>query len=121
MKLRPTYQGARGQFYWKFTNSFTQDRHFVNFLKSKIPLLEREASFEGQISEWEFIKYKCRENFRTYSIQKLKGRRARRVELEKKPTDLEGLLRTNRTENIREEYDIWQSELDQLYDISLLE
>ena len=94
----------------------TQDRHFVNFLKSKIPLFEREASFEDQISKWEFIKYKCREACRTYSIQKSKERRARRVELEKKLADLEQLLRTNNTENIGEEYDICQSELDQLYD-----
>ena len=94
----------------------TQDRHFVNFLKSKIPLFEREASFEDQISKWEFIKYKCREACRTYSIQKSKERRARRVELEKKLADLEQLLRTNNTENISEEYDICQSELDQLYD-----
>ena len=54
--------------------------------------------------------------FRTYWIQKSKERRARRVELEKKLTDLEGLLRINSTENIREEYDICRTELDQLYD-----
>ena len=116
MKLRPTYQDARGRSYWKFNNLLTQDRHFVNFLKSKIPLFERESSFEDQISKWEFIKYKCREACRTYSIQKSKERRARRVELEKKLADLEQLLRTNNTENISEEYDISKSELDQLYD-----
>ena len=97
MKLRPTYQDVRGRSYWKFNNSLTQDRHFVNFLKSKIPLFEREASFEDQISKWEFINYKCREACRTYSIQKSKERRARRVELEKKLADLERLLRTNNT------------------------
>ena len=113
MKLRPIYEDVRGRFYWKFNNSLTQDRHFVNFLKSKIPLFEREVSFEDQISKWEFIKYKCREACRTYSIQK---RRARRLELEKKLADLERLLRTNNTENISEEYNICQSELDQLYD-----
>ena len=32
MKLRPSYQDARGQSYWKFNNSLTQDRHLVNFL-----------------------------------------------------------------------------------------
>ena len=116
MKLRPTCQDARGRSYWKFNNSLTQDRYFVNFLKRKIPLFEQGASFEDQISKWEFIEYKCREVSGTYSIQKSNERRARRVELEKKLTDLEGLLRTNSTENIREEYDTCQSELDQLYD-----
>ena len=115
MKLRPTYQDARGRSYWKFNNSLTQDRHFINSLKSKIPLFEREVSFEDQISKWEFIKYKCKEACRTYSIQKSKERRARRVELERKLVDLERLLRTNSTENVSEEYDIFQSELDQLY------
>ena len=110
MKLRPIYQDARRRSYWKFNNSLTRDRHFVNFLKSKIPLFEREASFE------EFIRYKCREASRTFSIQKSKERRIRCVELEKKLTDLTGSLRTNSTENVREEYDICQSELDQLYD-----
>ena len=43
-------------------------------------------------------------------------RKVWRVELEKKLTDLEGLPRTSSTENIREKYDICQSELDQLYD-----
>ena len=94
----------------------TQDRHFINFLKSKIPSFEREASFVDQISKWEFIKYKCRKACRTYSIQISKERRAQRVELEKKLADLERLLRTNSTENISEEYDICQSALDQLYD-----
>ena len=61
-------------------------------------------------------KYKCREACRTYSVQKSKERRARHVELEKKLEDLERLLRTNSTENISEEYDICQSELDQLCD-----
>ena len=116
MKLRQTYQDARGRSYWKFNNSLTQDRYFVNFLESKIPSFEREASFGDQISKWEFIKYKCREACTTYSIQKAKERRAWRVELEKKLADLERLLRTNSTENISEEYDICQSELDQLYD-----
>ena len=34
----------------------------------------------------------------------------------KKLTDLKGLLRSNSTEHIREEYDIYQSEFDELYD-----
>ena len=59
---------------------------------------------------WRVV-FKCREAFRTYSIQKSKERRAWHVELEKKLADLEQLLRTNSTENISEEY-----ELDQLYD-----
>ena len=75
-------------------------------------MFKREASFENQISKWQFIKYKCREACRIYSIQKSKERSARRVELEKKLTDLERLPRTNSTENIREEYDICQSEFD---------
>ena len=50
MKLRPTDQGARGRSYWKFNNCLTQDRHFVNLLKSKTPLFGREASFEDQVS-----------------------------------------------------------------------
>ena len=79
-------------------------------------MFEREASFEDQISKWEFIKYECREACRTYSIQKSKERRARRVELERKLADLERLLRTNSTENVSEGYNISQSELDQLYD-----
>ena len=116
MKIRPTYQDTRWRSYWKFNNSLTQDRHFVNFLKSKISLFEREASFEDQISKWEFVQYKCREACRTYSIQKSKERRARCVELEKKLADLEQLLRTNSTENVSEEYNTCQSELDQLYD-----
>ena len=115
MKLRPTYQDARGQSYWKFNNSLTQDRHFINFLKNKIPLFEREASFEDHISKWRSVKYKCREACRTYSIHKSKEIRAWRVELEQNLADLERLLRTNSTENISEEYDTCQSELDQLY------
>ena len=81
-------------------------------------MFEREASYalEDQISKWEFIKYKSRKDCGTHSIQKSKERRARLVELEKKRTDHERLLRTNSTENIREEYDICQSEIDQLYD-----
>ena len=94
----------------------TKTSQFVNFLKSKIPLFERGASFEDQISEWEFIKYECREASRIYSIQISKEGKAWRVELEKKLTDLERLLRTGSIENIREECDTRKSELDELYD-----
>ena len=51
INLRPTYQGAKGRSYWKFNSCLTQDKHFVNFLKSKIPLFKRKALFEDKISE----------------------------------------------------------------------
>ena len=69
MKLRPTYQNARGRSFWKFNNSLTQVEHFVNFLKSKIPLFETKASFEDQTSKWVFIEYKCREVYRTIQFR----------------------------------------------------
>ena len=89
LKLRPTYKGNRGRSYWKFNNSLTEDRQFVNSLKNKIPVFEKEVCFlTDPIMKWEFLKFKFREFSRSFSIQKSKERKARRCELEKRLTEL---------------------------------
>ena len=117
LKLRPTYEGNQGRSYWKFNNSLTEDRQFVNSLKNEIPVFEREVCFlTDPIMKWEFLKFKFREFSRSFSIQKSKEKKARRCELEKRLTELECSFSTNHNSNMLEEYHKCKSELDTLYD-----
>ena len=84
-KLRSTYEGNQGNSYWKFNSSLTEDRQFVNSLKNKTPLFEKEAFYlTHPIMKWEFLKFKFREFTGSFSIQKSKGKKARQCEFGKK-------------------------------------
>ena len=94
-----------------------KNRQFVNSLKNEIPVFEKEVCFlTDSIMKWEFLKFKFREFFRSFSIQKSKERKAQRCELEKRLTELECSLSTNHNNNMLEEYHKCKSELDTLYD-----
>ena len=50
-----------------------------------------------------------------YSIQKAKERKARRMALEKKVTELESLISSNSSDELINEYNKHKSDLDTLY------
>ena len=70
LKIVPTSECARGRAYWKFNSSLTQDKHFTESLKTEIQAFAREgSSLADPIMRWEYIKYKCREFSRNFSIK----------------------------------------------------
>ena len=73
IKLCSSKENARGHFHRKLNNSLVNNRQFVDLLRAEIPRYQAEASAFGDPSmRWEFLKYKCKEFSRHYSIQKSK-------------------------------------------------
>ena len=70
IKLCSLQEGSRGQGYWKFNSSLIEDKNFVESLKTEISNFRRDADhFDDVATRWEFMKYKCREYSRNYSIK----------------------------------------------------
>ena len=123
LKLFPTLECTRnkrkftwGRAYWKFNSSLTKDKHFTESLKMEIQAFARESSsLADPTMRWEYIKYKCREFSRNFSIKMSKERKARHLKLEKKLTNLEGLISGNSSCNLLEEYSKCKSDLESLY------
>ena len=75
MKLCSSKENARGPTYWKFNNSFLNDRQFIDLLRSEIPRYKTEASaFDDPSMRWEFLKCKCRLFSRKYSYKNLSSK-----------------------------------------------
>ena len=64
--------------------------------------------------EWDYLKYKIRQFAKQYSIVNAKERRAKRIKLELRVKELEGLLSTDSQEIAKEYYDCKQ-ELECIY------
>ena len=117
LKLSPATDGSRGRAYWKFNSSLTQDKYFTDSLKTQIPNFVREASAHGDpLLRWEYMKFKCREFSRNYSIQKSKERKLKRLSLEKRIADLENSISSNSSQEVLDEYHKCKSDLETLYD-----
>ena len=116
LKLCPTSECPRGRAYLKFNSSLTQDKHFTESLETEIQTFAREgSSLAAPIMRWEYIKYKCREFSGNFSIKLSKERKARRLALEKRLANLEGLISSNSSWNLLEEYSKCKSDLECLY------
>ena len=55
--------------------------------------------------KWDYLKYKIRQFAKQYSIVKAKEHRAKRIKLELRVKELEGLLSTDSQEIAKEYYD----------------
>ena len=117
LTLCPVSENLRGRAYWKFNSSLTQDNYFIDSLKSQIPIFVREvSSINDPIMRWEYVKYKCREFSRSYSIKKAKERKSRRISLEKRIAALESLISSSFSQELLDEYNKCKSDLEKLYD-----
>ena len=71
LTLCPVSENLRAREYWKFNSSLMQNNYFIDYLKSQIPIFAREvSSINDPIMRREYVKYKCREFSRGYSIKK---------------------------------------------------
>ena len=105
IELCSLQEGSRGQEYWKFNSSVTEDKNFVESLKTEISNFRRDADqFDDVATRWEFMKYKCREYSRNYSIQMAKTLKRQRISLEKKLAELESLITSNSNDKLLKEY-----------------
>ena len=96
LKFSPINERSRGPSCWKFNNSLTTDKCFVDSTKSNIPTFYEESrELKDPVMRWEFLKYKIRQFTINYSKEKASEWKARRIALEKMVKRLEISLSTN--------------------------
>ena len=70
-KLTPINERSRGPSSWKFNNSLTTDKSFVDSMKSNIPIFYEESrELKDPVMRWEFLKYKIRQITINYIFQR---------------------------------------------------
>ena len=74
------------------------------------------SSINDPVMRWEYVKYKCREFSRSYSLQKAKERKSLRISLEKRIAELESLISSSSSQELLAEYNKCKSDLETLYD-----
>ena len=95
---------------------FDTRKNFKKSLKTEIQAFAREgSSLADPIMRWDYIKYKCRGFSRNFSIKMSKERKARRLALEMRLTNLEGQISSNSSHDLLEEYSKCKSDLESLY------
>ena len=116
LKFSPVNERSRGPSSWKFNNSLTTDKCFVDSMKSNIPTFYEESrELKDPVMRWEFLKYKIRQFTIYYSKEKASERKARRIALEKTVKRLEISLSANSNEMLLEEYYKYKNELESIY------
>lgn len=65
--LEPKFKQFRNKGYWKFNAFLLHNEEFCNKIRELIRAIERDNSFDCNISKWEFLKFKIREFSITFS------------------------------------------------------
>ena len=102
LKLCSSKENERGLLHWKFNNSLVNDRQFVDLLRAQIPI--QASAFSDPSMRCEFLKSKCREFSRNYSVQKSKERKHWHIFLEQKVAELESQILSNSSDHLINEY-----------------
>ena len=63
----------------------------LSFRRSEMKFLSEYAELADLVMEWDYLKYKIRQLAKQYSIVKAKERGAKRIKLELRVKELEGL------------------------------
>ena len=116
LKLRPLVGDKRGPGYWKFNNSLTNDKQFVSQMNGKIEEYFHEImEISNPIIRWDFLKFKMRQFCMSYSKQKRRERKQKRISLESKLERLENNITVTSTDLELKEYNSVKQELEQIY------
>ena len=73
------------------------------------------CEFNGPRIRWDFLKYGMRQFARRYSIDKARGHREKRKDLEQKVKELESLISTGAEECSLQEYNKCKQDLEEIY------
>ena len=116
LKLRPLVGDKRGPGYWKFNNSLINDKQFVSQMNSKIEEYFHEImEISNPVIRWDFLKFKMRQFCMSYSKQKSRERKQKRISLESKLESLENNITVTSTDLELKEYNSVKQELEQIY------
>ena len=116
LKLRPLVGDKRGPGYWKFNNSLVDYKQFVSQMNSKIEDYFHETmEISNPVIRWDFLKFKMRQFCMSYSKQKSRERKQKRMSLESKLKRLENNITVTSTDLELKEYNSVNQELEQIY------
>ena len=108
----------RGPSSWKFNNSLTNDTTFFDEMSDFIEKCKSYdlTQFTYPRLKWEFLKYKMRSFSITYSKNKARDRKAKRLSLESKVNHLESTLTTDACGELKKKCEESKAKLEQYYD-----
>ena len=116
LKISPTNERTRGPSSWEFNNSLVHDSNSVEQMKLKTPSFYQESlELSEARGRWEYMKYKMRDFFMTFSKQKAYQRKKKRIFLENRVKTFETKLATSSDEEIIEQYNMAKNELESIY------
>ena len=116
LKLRPLVGDKSGPGYWKFNNSLINDKQFVSQMNSKIEECFHEImEISNPVIRWDFLKFKIRQFCMSYSKQKSRKRKQKRISPESKLESLENNITVTSTDLVLKEYNSVKQELEQIY------
>ena len=109
---------TRGRGCWKFNDSLTEDKDFVEKLRTYINDVKSTFN-EHQDSRinWEFLKYKIQRSSNSYTLEQAEKRKARQKALESRLQELEQRIVDieSEIENIIDDYENTKAELEQIH------
>ncbi|KAL9961429.1 hypothetical protein ACROYT_G030367 [Oculina patagonica] len=111
----------RGPGLWKFNNSLVEDNEYVELIEENYAAIrEKYSDLKDDRLKWELIKMEIRRLTISYSKHKVKQRRIRETELQKRLEALEIKINNCNTEEQSsaeiEEYDNLKTELQRIYE-----
>lgn len=111
--LEPSTKQTRNKSYWKFNAFLLQNEEFCNKIRELIRDIEINNSFVGNISKWEYLKFKIREFSIVFSKKLIKEKREYEKKLICEITQCcnKSLLNNHDKDKVME----LQSKLDNLY------
>ena len=116
LKLRPLVGDKRGPGYWKSNNSLINDEQFVSQMNSKIKEYFHEImEISNPVIRWDFLKFEMRQFCMSYSKQKRRERKQKRISLESKLESLENSTTVTSTDIELKEYNSVKQELEQIF------
>ena len=97
-------------------NSLINDQQFVSQMNSKIEEYFHELmEISNPVIRWDFLKFKMRQFSMSYSKQKSRERKQKRISLESKLESLENNITVTSTDLELKEYNSVKQELEQIY------
>ena len=115
LKLRPLVGDKRGPGYWKLNNSLVHDKLLVSQMNSKIEdYFHERMEISDPVIRWDFLKFKMNQFCMSYSKQKSRERKQKRMSIESKLKKLESNIIVTSTDLELKEYNSVKQELEQI-------
>ena len=108
-----------GPAYWRLNVSLLNDIEYVELMNVVIPQILEEIKMMEYMTQWEFLKYKCKQITMKFGKEKARLRRSQQRELETKIQALEHNIALNPNEEEYTNLRNAKQELDEIYNYQI--